>query len=199
MSACLYVRMPVCPHACMSACLYVRMPVCPHACMSAWLYVRMPVCPHACMSACMCPHVCMSACLYVRMPVCPHACMSACLYVRMPVYRHPLLHLKFGISGWKDGFQTQRLMTTKKDRKPDMINIRISFLHYQFRQISFVLATLSKRGFCQQWRQIAEGDWIKNCVCISLCRNLQHIWQDITFLKFFVSLHERYDAKCRQN
>ena len=157
--------MPVCPHACMSACLYVRMHVCPHACMSACLYVHMAVCPHACMSACLyvrmpvCPHACMSACLYVRMPVCPHACMSACLYVRMPVCPHACMSAAC-ISAtppssqvrdfWLEDRFPNTKIETKQDRQPDVINIRISFLHYQFRQISFVLATLSKRGFCQQ-------------------------------------------------
>ena len=38
-------------------------------------------------------------------------------------------------------------------------------------------------------------------VFVSVCGNLQHIWENGRFLKFFTSSHERYayDAKCRQN
>ena len=36
-------------------------------------------------------------------------------------------------------------------------------------------------------------------VFVSVCGNRQHIGQNIRFLKFFASLDERYDAKCRQN
>ena len=36
-------------------------------------------------------------------------------------------------------------------------------------------------------------------VFLSVCSNLQHIGPNLRFLKFFASLDERYDAKCRQN
>jgi hypothetical protein len=36
-------------------------------------------------------------------------------------------------------------------------------------------------------------------VFLSVCGNLQHIGQNLRFLKFFASVDERYDAKCRQN
>ena len=36
-------------------------------------------------------------------------------------------------------------------------------------------------------------DWIK--VFMSVCGNLQHIGQNLRFLEFCASLHERYDAK----
>ena len=45
-------------------------------------------------------------------------------------------------------------------------------------------------------RDCRGGTGLKT-VFVSVCGNLPHIGQNIRFLKFFASLHERYDAKCR--
>ena len=44
----------------------------------------------------------------------------------------------------------------------------------------------------------SRGTGLKT-VFLSACGNLQHIGQNLRFLKFFASLDERYDAKCCQN
>jgi hypothetical protein len=53
----------------------------------------------------------------------------------------------------------------------------------------------------ETWLQISNISEFKQAnVFVSVCGiNLQHVWQYVKFLKFFAFLHDRYDAKCRQN
>jgi hypothetical protein len=55
-----------------------------------------------------------------------------------------------------------------------------------------LIASLSKRGFCQHRRQIAEGGHGLKTVFVSVCINLFTHMTKHKIFKFFASLHQRY-------
>jgi hypothetical protein len=55
-------------------------------------------------------------------------------------------------------FATVKIINFKTTRENDRLTV-------QYRIVS---RELKQATFCQHGREIAEGDWIKNCVCVSL-------------------------------